>query len=419
MLLSSLLRNGKRRAPAAEPIAQTSPAQPAAAGPRVEPLEGRCLFSGYEVTALAGYDPADPVNANLSGWGMASMPGGAFAVANTFSDGSATVYGRSGDVRRTINVPVADAPPLGVTGPTGVVYNRSSRFVITDPETGKSAPARLIFNSIDGTISGWNPRVDPANAITILDTTQPDNGVANTAVYTGLTMARSQGRTVLYAADVLNNEVDMFVDDRHANGLRAVGTFTNPDEAGVLGGGRSAWQVKALDDKLYVTYANPLARGHGGALDVFDLEGNLLTPDRFAANDGSSGPLANPWGIARAPKQFGDYGGALLVGNVSGAINAFDPHTGDHLGALEQPDGTPISIPGLWELEFASGRGDGDGDGGKQLFFAAGPRFPGDFPNGKGLFGSITVAQQHDEDHDPDDDDELFSSLDDLFSVGN
>ena len=61
---------------------------------------------------------------------------------------------------------------------------------------GKSAPARLIFDSIDGTISGWNPKVDPTHAIVMVD-----NGAAGDA-YTGLDIAQnSQGQNVLYAAD--------------------------------------------------------------------------------------------------------------------------------------------------------------------------------------------------------------------------
>ena len=67
------------------------------------------------------------------------------------------------------------------------------------------------------------------------------------------------------------------------------------------------------------------------------------------------------------------YSDDLLIGNVAGAgnINVFNPTTGAYLGKLDQPDGAPIAITGLWELEF----GDGTPQGGKtnQLFFDAGP----------------------------------------------
>ena len=59
-----------------------------------------------------------------------------------------------------------------------------------------------------------------------------------------------------------------------------------------------------------------------------------------------------------------------------------------YLGQLGQPDGAPIAINGLWDLEF----GDGMPDSGKtnQLFFDAGPNHPGDATGG--LFGVILAA---------------------------
>ena len=47
------------------------------------------------------------------------------------------------------------------------------------------------------------------------------------------------------------------------------------------------------------------------------------------------GPLNSPWGIVRAPGDFGGAGGALLIGNFGdGRINAFAPRSGKFLGAL-------------------------------------------------------------------------------------
>ena len=47
-----------------------------------------------------------------------------------------------------------------MAGPTGLVFNGSSDF---DVEAGK--PAVFIFASRDGTISAWNPMVNPTVAI--------------------------------------------------------------------------------------------------------------------------------------------------------------------------------------------------------------------------------------------------------------
>jgi hypothetical protein len=124
--------------------------------PGVRALEDRCLLSGYRQIDRVGYQPGlgHSTDPNLNGWGMVSMPDGSFVVANSFTTGLATSYNRSGRVRpRTITVPASSARPFGPVGhPTGVVYNPTSHFVIS--ADGKSAPARLIFDSIDGTISG-------------------------------------------------------------------------------------------------------------------------------------------------------------------------------------------------------------------------------------------------------------------------
>jgi hypothetical protein len=93
----------------------------------------------------------------------------------------------------------------------------------------------------------------------------------------------------------------------------------------------------------------------------------------------------------QAPASFGAYIHDLSIGNVAGAgnINVSDPSKGAYLGQLDQPDGTPIAITGLWDLEI----GDGTPHGGKtnQLCFDAGPNTPGVSING--LFGVIQPAE--------------------------
>jgi len=359
--------------------------------PRLEVLEDRTVPSGYQQINLVGYQPGlghftDP---NLNGWGMVSMPDGSFCVANTFTTGLATFYDRSGHVLPlTITVPGSAAGSaalgLGPTGhPTGVVYNPTLDFVIS--EGGKSAPARLIFDSIDGTISGWNPDVDPTHAIVMKDTFAD----GNPAAFTGLDIAQnSEKHNVLYAADILGNRVDMF-----DGSFNPIGSFTDLTAKSV-DAGLGAWSVQAVNDKLYVTFANPfspVSGPHGGVVDVFDTDGRMVTPNHhFAANAPGAGPLENPWGITQAPENFGAYSGDLLIGNVAGAgnINVYDPATGAYLGKLRQPNGAPIAITGLWDLEF----GEGTPDSGKtnQLFFDAGPNAPGVSVNG--LFGVIRAA---------------------------
>jgi uncharacterized protein (TIGR03118 family) len=379
MLFFSWLRNSKLSAPRARRSTQTSPRRRARFHPRPEALEGRALLSGYQQTNLVGYQPgaAHVTDHNLNGWGMTSMPHGSFVVANTFATGLATIYNRSGHALRTITVPASASEPAGSVGePTGVVFNPTSSFVIS--ANGKSAPARLIFDSIDGTISGWNPKVDPTHAIVIAD-----NAAAGD-LYTGLEIAKnSHGQEVLYAADFTKNRVEMF--GGHFN---AIGSFTDPTVTSIEPS-FGPWSVQAVNGKLYVTFAS-LANTHGGVVDVFDTAGHLLTPNHLAANAFDAGPLENPWGIVQAPANFGAYSHDLLIGNVAGAgnISVFNPTTGAYLGELDQSDGAPIAITGLWELKF----GDGTPQGGKtnELFFDAGPNAPG--VSGYGLFGVIQPA---------------------------
>jgi uncharacterized protein (TIGR03118 family) len=369
--------------------------------PRVQALEDRYLLSGYQQTNLVGYEPGlghftDP---KLNGWGMVSLPvdvgnipKGSFCVANAFTTGKATFYDRSGHVLpQTITVPSSSVQTLfggpGSPGhPTGVVYNPTDGFMITNPQTGTSAPAILIFDTIDGTISGWNPAVDPNQAIVIKDTWAD----GDPAIYTGLEIAQnSQQQTAIYAADLLNDGVQTF--DRGFNPIGA--PFTDPSVPNLFSdpNGLNAWSVQAVGNELYVTFANPLSAingPHGGVVDVFSTDGQLL--NHFVANAPGAGPLENPWGITQAPANFGAYSNDLLIGNVAGKgnINVYDPTTGAYLGKMDQPNGAPISIPGLWDLDF----GDGTPDSGKtnQLFFDAGPNAPGVSING--LFGVIHAA---------------------------
>ena len=425
MLFSSWLRNGKRSAPAARRRTQTPPRQRAGFFPRLEVLEDRVVPSGYQQLDLVGYQHGMGhfTDANLNGWGMTSMPTGLFVVANTFSTGLATFYDSSGHV-----LPEKIIVPVSVTGsatlsaalgvdistkyghPTGVVYNPTKDFVITNPDTGVSAPATLIFDSIDGTISGWNPRVDATHAILIRDTWAASTPSAERtdSVFTGLEIGQdSQGNNVLYAADFLNNDVQIIGNGKD-------GFFTTLKTISTAGRGVSSdpnyswvWSVQAVGSNLYVTFADLLnpKGGGGGAVDVYNMDGKFLY--QLDANGPGAGRLQNPWGITQAPANFGAYSNDLLVGNVAGAgnINVYNPNTGQYLGLLRQPDGAPIAIKGLWDLEF----GDGTPDGGKAnwLYFDAGPNHPGDSTGG--LFGVIHAAGD-DRNHGLDDQGWLMSA---------
>jgi uncharacterized protein (TIGR03118 family) len=380
------------------PFSRTSQGQ-RQAGPRrrtirleLERLEDRSLLSGYQQINLVGFQDgmAPHTDPNLNGWGMDFAPGGPFCVADTIP-GVATFYDRSGQVLpQVVTIPAAPSHPLGLVGrPTGVVYNPTSDFVIS--EAGRSAPALFLFDARDGTISGWNPAVDPDHAIIMVDNSME---APHPASYTGLVIAQnSDGHNILYAADFgrsnsnSNNRVDLFDGSFHP-----LGSFTDPNVAGQYPG-YSAWQVEEVNGQLWVSFGTHTAP-FGGVVDVFDTDGQLLTPNHVAANVGGAGPLENPWGIVQAPADFGAFSNDILIGNVEGAgnINAFDPVTGAFLGQLRHPNGTPIALAGLWDLTFG---GDSPANGlDKQLYFDAGPNAPN--PAGNGLFGRIIAAGRGD-----------------------
>jgi hypothetical protein len=84
------------------------------------------------------------------------------------------------------------------------------------------------------------------------------------------------------------------------------------------------------------------------------------------------------------------YSGDLLVGNFGdGMIDVFSPTApDDFLGTLDDSDGNPITIEGLWGLGFGNGGSAGPTS---SLYFTAGIPGGGNIED-HGLFGDITVA---------------------------
>jgi uncharacterized protein (TIGR03118 family) len=145
-----------------------------------------------------------------------------------------------------------------------------------------------------------------------------------------------------------------------------------------LPSGSAPFNVQSINGKLFVAFTNPKV---GGAVDIFDMGGNLIKT--FT----SGSELKGPWGLGRAPKNFGPASQTILVGNLNdGRINAFNATTGQLIGPLTDPNGKIISESGLWAITF----GGGTLLNGKtnQLFFAARPN------NEKaGLFGAISYKK--------------------------
>jgi uncharacterized protein (TIGR03118 family) len=301
----------------------------------------------------------------VNGWGLAFFPTSPFWVSDN-GTGLSTLYDHSGTILGlVVTIPPAHGAPAGSKGtPTGIIANPTTGFAVT--EKGHTGSAPFIFDTLDGTISGWSPGVDGTHAIIAVDNS------ASHAAYTGLAFATNAKGAFLFAADAGNNKIDVY-DSKFHLAMSFKDPATPP--------GLSVYGIQNIGGELYVTFGS-LVPNKGGAVDVFNTSGKLL---RRLTKNGPGGPLEAPWGTALAPKDFGHFKNALLIGNVgNGRINAFDRKTGAFLGALKFANGKDIAVPGLWALQFGAGNpANGDKN---QLFFTAGP-------DGyrKGLFGMITA----------------------------
>ena len=259
--------------------------------------------------------------------------------------------------------------PLEVTAsaPTGMVFNPTKSFVVE--QDGVRSPARFLFNEavLDaagtgpvGEVTGWSNATDPLPTTTATTPAQHDG-----AFYFGLALVPGEsdeygehgehGKSddaspnlvaVGQAADEAGSPVvDVFDDAFHKVDLP--GAFVDPDA-----GGLTPYNVAYLDGRVYIAYTTlgPPSDGVTDALSVFTPQGEFIK--RLV----TGAPLAGAWGMVIAPEHWGDFGGALLVGNVNdGTINAFDPDDGELLGTVSDEHGDAIVNPGLWGLAFGNG----------------------------------------------------------------
>jgi len=392
----------------------TAPRRSSKFGPRVvEALEGRALMSlgmhmhdfhpphhahtAFQQTNLVsdGAVSAVTIDPNLvNPWGIAFGPTSPLWVADNHS-GVSTLYQGDGTIVKingtgfvTIPLPTGINPPPPAA-PTGIVLNNTSGFLVS----GK--PAAFIFDTEDGTISAWN---GGSSAVIEVNNsgnnfTQPDPAEQTGAVYKGLAEASTGGKTFIYATNFRSGNVDVFNSDFGSVDLGQQ-AFKDPH----IPSGFAPFGIQTINGNLYVTYAKQDEFKHddvegvgNGFVDVYDPNGTLI--QRVA----SRGSLDSPWGVTVAPAGFGQFSGALLVGNFGNShVNAFDLRTGKFLGQLSGPDGKPLVLnggfqnpdprdtKGLWGIAFDNGVSNGHPN---TMYFTAGI---GDETHG--LFGTLTAT---------------------------
>jgi uncharacterized protein (TIGR03118 family) len=285
-------------------------------------------------------------------WGLAYAPGGAFWVSDE-ADGWSTLYDGKGN-KQSLEVIVPTAAGTGFGSPTGLVYNASQEFAID------SWVSAFLFSTLDGSIQGWSD-FDPSTTLI--------GATSSGASYTGLAITSHSSGNSLFAADAANNKVDIYDGT-----FSLTGSFTDS----TIPPGFAPFGIQDIDGQVYVSYAATNG-GPGGYIDIFTETGTFVK--RFA----SGKPLNQPWGFAVAPKNFGVLSGTLLVTNniTAGTINGYNLTTGKLVGTMKNSSGGPLTINGIWGIEFGGGAAL---NGAKnQLFFTSGPN------DTDGYFGVIVA----------------------------
>jgi len=301
-------------------------------------------------------------------WGVAFLPNQPFRIASN-QNASSRGYDRTGAPMGSFSVP----SPRGSSNPstpTGIVANLINGIVAGFDVNRQTS--LFIFDTQDGTISGWNG-VDP-DAILAVDNARTG------AVYTGLALVENDSGDFILATNFNSGDVEAYNASFQPTAL-----FGTPFVDPTLPAGFAPFGIHVIaNNQVVVTYAQQDALRHdpvhapgAGFVSLFDANGAFIR--RIA----SQGTLNAPWGASIAPATFGSFPGALLIGNFGdGTINAFNLTTGAFLGQLKDSNGAVITNPSLWELLFVPNGTTGVRD---TLYITAG------LANAKhGLFAAIT-----------------------------
>jgi uncharacterized protein (TIGR03118 family) len=362
-----------------------------------------CISIGWNTSAYAQANSysqqnlvTDPTGAGpikdpnlINPWGICIIPGDPFWIADNASPGGVTtLYDKTGAPMGSFTV----APPAGISNPatpTGCVGNVAmTGFNVTAGST--TGPSLFIFDTEDGTISGWNG----TGSSTIL---KVDNS-ATGAVYKGLALLTNKTKTFLLATNFRAAQVEAYDTNFTLATSQFSGGFVDAAPrpavpAGVTSNGYAPFGIHIVNNQILVTYAlqdssainnnhDPLKMPGTGYVDVFDPNTGAMIQRIMDSH------MNAPWGVVIPPTSFGSFGtgGNLLVGNFGdGTINAYTFPGGAFVDQMKQANGTVIPNPGLWDMVF-----DPTGKTGKDantMYFTAGGA-----SEKQGLFGAITAT---------------------------
>lgn len=327
-------------------------------------------------TNLQSLAPMAQVDAHLvNAWGLTFSSTSFLWVADNGA-GVSTLYDGNGSPQPLV-VTIPGPTQGSASAPTGTVFNFTTAFAVGGTSQNPGKPAVFLFVTEDGTISGWNPNVDPTNAIIAKNR-------AGKAVYKGCAIAQTQYGPRFYATNFQEGTVEVF-----DGGFNPVSLKHRAFRIPGIDRRFVPFNIQNVGGNLVVTFAfrEPGAEDEQhapglGWVAVFDTDGNLLQKLEH-------GKFLNaPWGVTLSPSHFGAFSRRLLIGNFGdGTINAFNLFTGAFEGTLLNTDDQPLTIDGLWSLQFGN---DAHSASALSLFFTAGPN---DEKNG--LLGKLTpVAKE-------------------------
>ena len=144
------------------------------------------------------------VDPNLvNAWGLARANTSPWWVSDN-GTGLLTLYNATG-VAQSLVVKILTPDGKGTLAPTGTVFNPTTAFPVAP-----NVKAIFLFVTEDGTISGWNPGVNP-NAIVLKNR-------KGKAIYKGCAIAQGKRGPLFYATNFQSGRVEVF--DAAFNRLR-------------------------------------------------------------------------------------------------------------------------------------------------------------------------------------------------------
>jgi uncharacterized protein (TIGR03118 family) len=166
-------------------------------------LSGSAIAQQYHRTDLtanaSSVSPSTPkINPDpnlVNAWGLARGTPIPWWVADN-GTGLSTLYNASG-VPQSLVVKILTPDGKGTLAPTGAVFNPTNAFPVAP-----NMNAIFLFVTEDGTISGWNPKVNP-NAVVL------KNRIGK-AIYKGCAMAQGRSGPKFYTTNFQSGRVEVF-----------------------------------------------------------------------------------------------------------------------------------------------------------------------------------------------------------------